>query len=137
MYRAADGRVMSFFGDLHPSFSGNVVKAMGGAKQGYPVADAHHGEAAPASSARRAEFLGQANDAVARHGRARRAPDADHRRGRGRGARRGAQLRARPVLPPAELRGARRKKVDGTLLTMEGLALTGAWVDKEQGPAVD
>ncbi|HTE82158.1 MAG TPA: FAD-dependent oxidoreductase, partial [Reyranella sp.] len=37
MYRHADGRFMSFFGDLHPSFAGNVVKAMGGAKQGYPV----------------------------------------------------------------------------------------------------
>ena len=24
-----DGRAISFFGDLHPSFSGNVVKAMG------------------------------------------------------------------------------------------------------------
>src|SRR5215831_6008460 len=32
-----DGRAVSFFGDLHPSFSGNVVKAMGGATQGYPV----------------------------------------------------------------------------------------------------
>jgi len=32
-----DGRSISFFGDLHPSFSGNVVKAMGSAKQGYPV----------------------------------------------------------------------------------------------------
>ena len=32
-----DGRSMSFFGDLHPSFAGNVVKAMGGAKRGYPV----------------------------------------------------------------------------------------------------
>src|SRR6202035_5353151 len=32
-----DGRAVSFFGDLHPSFSGNVVKAMGGTKQGYPV----------------------------------------------------------------------------------------------------
>ncbi|MBV8820560.1 MAG: FAD-dependent oxidoreductase, partial [Acidobacteriaceae bacterium] len=32
-----DGRAVSFFGDLHPSFAGNVVKAMGGAKQGYPV----------------------------------------------------------------------------------------------------
>eukprot|EP01034_Spumella_vulgaris_P002039 gene2039-2653_t len=37
MYRHADNRFMSFFGDLHPSFAGNVVKAMGGAKQGYPV----------------------------------------------------------------------------------------------------
>ena len=34
---AHDGRFISFFGDLHPSFFGNVVKAMGGAKQGYPV----------------------------------------------------------------------------------------------------
>lgn len=33
----ADGRAISFFGDLHPSFSGNVVKAFGSAKQGYPV----------------------------------------------------------------------------------------------------
>lgn len=31
------GRAVSFFGDLHPSFAGNVVKAMGSAKQGYPV----------------------------------------------------------------------------------------------------
>ena len=32
-----DKRAISFFGDLHPSFAGNVVKAMGSAKQGYPV----------------------------------------------------------------------------------------------------
>ena len=32
-----DGRAVSFWGDLHPSFAGNVVKAMGGTKQGYPV----------------------------------------------------------------------------------------------------
>ena len=32
-----DGRGISFFGDLHPSFAGNVVKAMASAKQGYPV----------------------------------------------------------------------------------------------------
>ncbi|MDQ6760819.1 MAG: FAD-dependent oxidoreductase, partial [Acidobacteriota bacterium] len=31
------GRGISFFGDLHPSFAGNVVKAMGSAKQGFPV----------------------------------------------------------------------------------------------------
>src|SRR5207244_1015347 len=37
MSLAEDGRAVSFFGDLHPSFAGNVVKAMGGAKQGYPV----------------------------------------------------------------------------------------------------
>src|SRR5207253_597013 len=32
-----EGRSISFFGDLHPSFAGNVVKAMASAKQGYPV----------------------------------------------------------------------------------------------------
>jgi predicted aconitase with swiveling domain len=37
MHRAENGRFLSFFGDLHPSFFGNVVKAMGGAKRGYPV----------------------------------------------------------------------------------------------------
>ena len=37
MHRAENGRFISFFGDLHPSFFGNVVKAMGGAKRGYPV----------------------------------------------------------------------------------------------------
>jgi hypothetical protein len=31
------GAAVSFFGDLHPSYFGNVVKAMGSAKQGYPV----------------------------------------------------------------------------------------------------
>ena len=110
MYRHADGRFMSFFGDLHPSFSGNVVKAMGGAKQGYPVLTRTHGERCRRRSARRSEFLARGQQRPARHGRARRAADADHRRGRGRGAGGGAQLRARPVLPPAELRGAARRR---------------------------
>ncbi len=34
---AADGRAVSFHGDLHPSFAGNVVKAMGGTRRAYPV----------------------------------------------------------------------------------------------------
>jgi NAD(P)H-flavin reductase len=37
MHRTDDGQFLSFFGDLHPSYAGNVVKAMGSAKQGYPV----------------------------------------------------------------------------------------------------
>src|SRR5690606_16997942 len=32
-----DGRAVSFFGDLHPSYAGNVVKAMASAKQGWAV----------------------------------------------------------------------------------------------------
>jgi len=33
----ADGRAISAHGDLHPSFAGNVVKAMAGAKRAYPL----------------------------------------------------------------------------------------------------
>ena len=33
----SDGRSVSFFGDLHPSFAGNVVRAMAGARKGFPV----------------------------------------------------------------------------------------------------
>jgi NAD(P)H-flavin reductase len=32
--RTADGRYISFFGDLHPGFAGNVVKAMASARRG-------------------------------------------------------------------------------------------------------
>ncbi|MFT7086882.1 MAG: NADPH-dependent glutamate synthase beta subunit-like oxidoreductase [Rickettsiales bacterium] len=32
-----DGKTVSFFGDLHPSFNGSVVKAMASAKNGYPI----------------------------------------------------------------------------------------------------
>lgn len=32
-----NNKYLSFFGDMHPSFAGNVVKAMGSAKQGYPI----------------------------------------------------------------------------------------------------
>lgn len=37
MHLGDDGRGVSFHGDLHPSFAGNVVKAMGGAKRAWPV----------------------------------------------------------------------------------------------------
>jgi hypothetical protein len=46
----ADGRATSFFGDLHPSFHGNVVKAMASAKQGYPIVSRLLAKVAPASA---------------------------------------------------------------------------------------
>jgi len=131
MYRHGDGRSMSFFGDLHPSFAGNVVKAMGGAKQGYPVLTRTM-EKLPAPTRSPVEILAEAN----RDWRAR-------------------VVRVDRLTPtiveviveaPAAARNfepgqfyrlqnyeARSKKVEGTLLTMEGLALTGAWVDKDKG----
>lgn len=45
-----DGRFISFFGDLHPSYSGNVVKAMASAKQGYPVVSRVLARIAPIST---------------------------------------------------------------------------------------
>lgn len=35
--RHPSGKSISFFGDMHPSFAGNVVKAMASAKRGYPL----------------------------------------------------------------------------------------------------
>jgi NADPH-dependent glutamate synthase beta subunit-like oxidoreductase/NAD(P)H-flavin reductase len=131
MYRQGDGRFMSFFGDLHPSFAGNVVKAMGGAKLGYPILTRIMARL-PAPKRSPSDILAEAN----RQWRAR-------------------VVRVERLTPtivevvveaPAAAKNfepgqfyrlqnyeARSKKVDGTLLTMEGLALTGAWVDKGRG----
>ena len=131
MYRHNDGRGMSFFGDLHPSFAGNVVKAMGGAKQGYPVLTRTMEKlAAPARSPE--AILAEANR--------------DWRAKVVRVDRLTPTIVEVIVEAPAAARHfepgqfyrlqnyeARSKKVDGTLLTMEGLALTGAWVDKDKG----
>ena len=131
MYRHADNRFMSFFGDLHPSFAGNVVKAMGGAKQGYPVLTRSM-TALPPPQRSPEEILDEANRAW-----------------------RARVVRVDRLTPtiieviveaPAAARNfepgqfyrlqnyeARSLRTEGTLLTMEGLALTGAWVDKEKG----
>ncbi len=37
VYFSKDKKAISFFGDMHPSYSGNVVKAMASAKNGYPL----------------------------------------------------------------------------------------------------
>jgi NADPH-dependent glutamate synthase beta subunit-like oxidoreductase/NAD(P)H-flavin reductase len=36
LHKTPDNKFISFFGDLHPSYFGNVVKAMSSAKKGYP-----------------------------------------------------------------------------------------------------
>ncbi len=127
-----DGRATSFFGDLHPSFSGNVVKAMASAKQGYPIVSRMLAKVAPSSDASDAEFYGRLDRSL----RATvvsverltptivevvvRAPAAAEQ------FRPGQFYR----LQNYETLAAQR---DGTRLVMEGLALTGAWVDREQG----
>ena len=131
------GRWMSYFGDVHPSYFGNVVKAMGSAKQGWPVVSRVLAARAPQSD--------EPADAFA--------------------ARIGALLQARVVrverLAPTIVEVVVHAPLaathfepgqfyrlqnfeslaecaapaggPATRLAMEGLALTGAWVDRERG----
>ncbi|HZM34272.1 MAG TPA: FAD-dependent oxidoreductase, partial [Burkholderiales bacterium] len=132
LHRQTDGRFMSFFGDLHPTYFGNVVKAMGGAKQGYPVISRVLSKVAPASRLSDDAFVAKLNwdlRAVVHEVR-----------------------RLTPTIVEVVLRApvaARRfepgqfyrmqnfetlaLRVPGTTLAMEGLALTGAWVDRDKG----
>ena len=127
-----DGRATSFFGDLHPSFFGNVVKAMASAKQGYPIVSRMLAKVTPATNASDSEFFALLNRSlratVERVVRLTptiveiviRAPAAAARFKPGQFYR----------LQNYETLAASR---DGTRLAMEGLALTGAWVDRERG----
>ena len=130
--RAADGRFMSYFGDLHPSYFGNVVKAMASAKQGYPVVSRVLEQVAPASAVPDAEFLRELNEALRPvvHEVKRLTPTIIEVVLR-------APLAARRFEPGQFYRlqnfAALATRVDGTTLAMEGLGLTGAWVDKEEG----
>jgi NADPH-dependent glutamate synthase beta subunit-like oxidoreductase/NAD(P)H-flavin reductase len=130
--READGRSMSFFGDLHPSYFGNVVKAMASAKQGYPVVSRVLRERAAREAAATEPFLAMLNDQLrARVERIERlTPKIVEVVVR-------APMAARRFRPGQFYRlqnyEAYASRPEGTLLSMEGLALTGAWVDRERG----
>ena len=126
-----DGRAVSFFGDLHPSFSGNVVKAMGGATLGYPVVSRMLARLSP-SAPSPAELLARLDDELrARvHEVVRLTPKIVEVVVK-------APMAARAFRPGQFYRLQNYEtlapRVDGTTLAMEGLALTGAAVDKEAG----
>ena len=130
--READGRFISFFGDLHPSFFGNVVKAMGGAKQGYPVVSSVLASRPPSSNRGDTQFLAELNDALRAtvHEVLRLTPNIIEVVVRAPAAARRFQPGQFYRLQNFERNAA---LVDGTRLAMEGLALTGAWVDRERG----
>ena len=134
------GRYVTFFGDNHPHYAGNVVKAMASAKDGHPeIARVFQDEFArlkPEDQPERernwvmfAESLDeqlvaevvdalrlthQIVEVVVR-----------------------APLAARNFHPGEFYRLQNyetfAEEVDGIKLTMEGIALTGAWVDRERG----
>jgi NADPH-dependent glutamate synthase beta subunit-like oxidoreductase/NAD(P)H-flavin reductase len=126
-----DGRAVSFFGDLHPSFAGNVVKAMGGAKQGYPVVSRMLARRAPAVPEPAALKVRLDDELRARvHGVERLTPKIVEIVVK-------APMAARAFQPGQFYRlqnyASYAPKVDGTTLAMEGLALTGAWIDRDEG----
>jgi NADPH-dependent glutamate synthase beta subunit-like oxidoreductase/NAD(P)H-flavin reductase len=127
-----DGRAISYFGDLHPSYFGNVVKAMGSAKQGYPIVTRMLERVAPASSLDDAAFLALVN--------------LELRASVERVVRLTPTIVEVVVHAPAAARKfapgqfyrlqnfeSLAQRSAGTRLAMEGLALTGAWVDRERG----
>jgi NADPH-dependent glutamate synthase beta subunit-like oxidoreductase/NAD(P)H-flavin reductase len=126
-----DGRSVSFFGDLHPSFSGNVVKAMGGATLGYPVVSRMLARLPPEAPSP-VELAARLNDELrARvHEVVRLTPKIVEVVIK-------APMAARAFKPGQFYRLQNYEtlapRVDGTTLAMEGLALTGAAVDKEAG----
>ncbi len=139
-----DGRFVSYYGDNHPRFAGNVVKAMASAKTGYPkVVELFRDALAqvdPAAQPERErawlalgerldqEFLAHVEEVI------RLTPTIVEVIVK-------APAAARHFEPGQFYRlqnfesGAHRVSVDGrpVPLLMEGIALTGAWVDKEKG----
>ncbi len=126
-----DGRGISFFGDLHPSFAGNVVKAMASAKQGYPVVSRLLSRRAPEQPAP-SELVARLNAelrAVVQNV-IRLTPNIVEVIVR-------APMAARAFEPGTFYRLQNYEtlavRAEDTTLAMEGLALTGASVDRDQG----
>lgn len=129
---AHDGRFISFFGDLHPSYSGNVVKAMSSAKQGYPVVSRVLEQIMPASNKTTEQFFADFNQLLrpAVHKVERLTPNiievVVH-----------APLAAKRFKPGQFYRFQNYATLApvscDTRLAMEGIALTGASVDVPRG----
>jgi NADPH-dependent glutamate synthase beta subunit-like oxidoreductase/NAD(P)H-flavin reductase len=135
MHRDAKGRFIGFFGDLHPSFFGNVVKAMGSAKRGYPVVSAALA-ASEASAISAADLVERCkSDLVASvHAVNRLTPTIVEVVLRAPAAARAFKPGQFYRLQNYEMLAAKiGQGNEATLLAMEGLAMTGAWTDPDAG----
>ena len=135
-----DGKYISFYGDNHPVYAGNVVKAMASAKDGYPYvvklfdSDLKHLD--PAGQPERERALdalkrrldGELIATVVEVNRL--TPKIIEVVVK-------APMQARKFHPGQFYRVQNFETLapimENTTLTAEGLALTGAWVDKEKG----
>ncbi len=134
--RFPDGRFVSFFGDLHPSYFGNVVKALASARQGYPVVSRALAKTLPRSRSAPVAFFtslaGQLLTTV--HKVERLTPTIVEVVVK-------APLAARKFRPGQFYRLQNFETLSPvvgnssatTRLQMEGLAMTGAWVDRDRG----
>jgi NAD(P)H-flavin reductase len=136
MHRAENGRFISFFGDLHPSFFGNVVKAMGGAKRGYPVVSRALA-ARPATSVPGRDLIAAARDGLTAtvHAVNRLTPTIVEVVIKAPAAARAFRPGQFYRLQNFEVLAACDDEpgVGRTRLNMEGLAMTGAWTDPAAG----
>jgi len=130
LHKQTDGKAISFFGDLHPDYAGNVVKAMGSAKQGYPIISRVLAKQQPANDT---NFITKITEQLSAtvHDVIRLTPNIIEVVVK-------APLAAKNFEPGQFYRLQNFEAYaptapDGTKLAMEGLALTGAWVDKEKG----
>ena len=135
-----DGKFISFYGDNHPVYAGNVVKAMASAKNGYPyVVKLFEKQLASLTSAQQSERDADLKSLFARLDAAfnativainRLTPTIIEVVVK-------APLAAEKFYPGQFYRvqnyEAFAPTVEGTVLAAEGLALTGAEVDKEKG----
>jgi NADPH-dependent glutamate synthase beta subunit-like oxidoreductase/NAD(P)H-flavin reductase len=155
----SNGRFVTYYGDNHPRYAGNVVKAMASAKDGYPkIVDLFRRDLAaldPAAQAQRdrawTRLVAELDDALTARVRevvrltptivevVVKAPAAARHFHPGQFYRlqnyeslapRVTPRGAAPAPPGPAGRPATARDVP---LLMEGIALTGAWVDKEKG----
>ena len=135
-----DGKCVSFFGDAHPKYAGNVVKAMASAKIGYhaianlfrPEIDRLTPELQPEREREWVLFGADLDQQLTAEvvDAFRLTPTIVEVMVR-------APLAARNFHPGQFYRlqnyETKAEEVQGFRLTMEGIALTGAWVDRAQG----
>ncbi|MCO5334675.1 MAG: FAD-dependent oxidoreductase [Pyrinomonadaceae bacterium] len=135
-----DGKFISYYGDNHPKYAGNVVKAMASAKHGYQkVVEIFADELGERDTGRSSDLLQKFDDLEATLNEQLRSyvvkidrltptiVDVIVK----------APLQARKFRPGQFYRlqnfETTAPSVEGNKLLMEGLALTGAWVDVEKG----
>ena len=128
---ASPGKSMSFFGDLHPSFAGNVVRALASTKQGYPVVDQVLATSTP-NDVTFANLVAEMDKGlIAQVVEVKRLTDNIVE------VIVKAPFAAQAFKPGQFFRlqnfETLSSVVNATRMAMEGLALTGAWVDEDKG----